>query len=249
MSRTRLHRFYYPLRCATGDTFSIHDEHIVHQWNSVLRYKKEDRVIVFGIGYEYTCTIITITKKSVQVLCVEQASSKKRNIQFTLACGIPKKNVFEQILSQAVEIGVNKIMPVMSERSQRYVLDSHRNEKIITEAVEQSGWGDMAVCLEVQSFHTLCDTYGDAMILFTPSKEIEQVGSLYTKELNFFLGDIVIAIGPEGGWSDDETAYAKKKGARIVSIPCGVLRTETAVIACCMYMLYYFQMGTDNVEC
>jgi 16S rRNA (uracil1498-N3)-methyltransferase len=220
--------------------------HDTHQWQRVFRYGQGDRVILFdGSGNDYVCEILafpgeingvttgaTLRVVEVRVNTVQPAR------QVILVVALVKKDTFEWIVEKATELGVAEIVPVLAERSEKKNLNTERLEKILIEAAEQSGRGDVPVLHEMMDLaEVLKDTRivsNSSAIVFDPS------GRKFTED-DFTIGKggegkhkddtVAVFIGPEGGWSSEELELFKKVGLPILSLGPQVLRTETAVVA------------------
>lgn len=213
----RLHRFYSLSDLGQTVVYS-HEEHL-HQWFKVFRYGVGDKVILFGDGYEHTYNIGSISKKECVLIEESRSPSRIQTKQITLAMSIIRKNNFELVLEKCTEIGVTTIIPIITERSEQHIYNIERLQKILIEATEQSGWGGVPKITEPMSFTELVDTYHDSLTLAHTGggAEIQK-------------GVSMIAIGPEGGFSDSEVEYAQKNNVQMLTLPTGVLRAETAAI-------------------
>ncbi|MCX8513584.1 MAG: RsmE family RNA methyltransferase, partial [Candidatus Pacebacteria bacterium] len=105
----------------------------------------EDRYIFgYGIDYkEYLYSITFINKNNITLNLVEIVSQEKRNQNKVILCQSIIKSGFEDIVRGATEIGVSQILPIMSERTEKKSINISRNNKIIQEAIEQSGRVDI----------------------------------------------------------------------------------------------------------
>lgn len=224
----RIHRFYTDTSIS-GQKFTIEDRDMVHQWRSVFRYNVGSQVILFdGSGTDYLCLITLLTNSSASLEVVEELSGgeePKRKV--TLCLGLIKKDNFELVVEKATELGVTEIIPVLCERSEKKNLNIERLKKIVIEASEQSGRGTVPVVREIIDL-----------------PELLQEGNLPKKKLLLhldgeYVGDalgdegeeIVIFIGPEGGWSENELKIFETFGIPQTSLGSQVLRAETAAIA------------------
>jgi 16S rRNA (uracil1498-N3)-methyltransferase len=222
----RLHRFYIGDNSPLGHAIRIDDGELVHQWKNVFRMKEKSQVILFGKeGIEYTCTLLSIDRK---VASFEVISSEKGRVaarEIILCAALIKKDNFELIVQKAVELGVTKIIPVISERSEKKLLNKSRMEKIIIEATEQCGRVDVPIIGTPL-------TFSDSVNAISKDTKIicfEPTGSPFDTKV--FKGDsLALYIGPEGGWTEEEIEKLKENGV-VMNIPTYILRAETAAIA------------------
>jgi 16S rRNA (uracil1498-N3)-methyltransferase len=232
----RLHRFYVsqPL----GEEVVIADVSIIKQWSKVFRYKKGDFVILFnGNGEDIAYTIESISSNSCILTLSERVPSHLPHKNITLYLSIIKKDNFELVVQKATEIGVNTIIPILSEHSEKKSLNAERLNKIAVESAEQCGRGDIPTILPIVSL-------GDTLSIPLPDE-----ASFVLQMSGIPVGDISIQneikksksiaffVGPEGGWSKKEEDLFKDKGINCISIGTTTLRAETAAIVGCALFL------------
>lgn len=213
----RLHRFYSSTLLT--ETLVYTDVSHLHQWFKVFRYVVGDRVILFGDGYEHTYSIESISKKECVLVEESKKPSRLQSKKITLAMSLIRKTNFELVLEKCTEIGVDKIIPIITERSEQGVYNIDRLQKILIEATEQSGWGKVPEITQPIRFTELVDTHSHELTLAHTGG-----GSSISDATK------MIAIGPEGGFSDTEVEYAQKSGVTTLTLPTGILRAETAAI-------------------
>jgi len=196
-----------------------------NQIRSVLRLSKGEKIILSdGKGKETMCEITLIDHKRVLVN-VGETSSPERELEkkIVLFASIIKKENFELIAQKAVECGVAKIVPVISERTVKLGLNMERLEKIVREAAEQSGRVMIPEVVGPVTFaEALAQVEGRVIFFHLGGKEIS-FGQKSGEAVSVF-------IGPEGGFSDCEAEEAKNIGAEITSLGSLTLRAETAAI-------------------
>lgn len=222
----RLHRFYIGDMTPLGHAIKIDDAELIHQWKNVFRMKVNSQVILFGKeGVEYTCTLLSLDKNGASFEVIKSEDGKKATREVILCAAIIKKDNFELIVQKAVELGVTKIIPIISERSEKKLINKSRLEKIVVEATEQCGRVDVPIIFPLVSFENCLNKI---------SKDIKVIGFDPTGmsfDANTFKGDkISMFVGPEGGWTDNEIKLLKERGV-VMNIPTFVLRAETAAIA------------------
>lgn len=225
----RLHRFYINTPI-TEKTFHIADKELVHQWKSVFRYNVGSQVILFdGSGVDYLCIISSLRSLGATLEVVKEMSKidSNKKINVWLCVALIKKDNFELALQKATEIGVNHIVPVLCDRSEKKSINMERLQKIAVEAVEQSGRGDIPFINEVIELSELLDKDllpNSAVFLDISGKPLKDIAKDELKEIAIF-------IGPEGGWTDVEMKNFEKHNIAPVSIGSHTLRAETAAIA------------------
>lgn len=226
----RLPRFYYsdliPNTSAQTLPSTIHRHAI-----QVLRLKQGDMIRLFdGQGAEYEATLISVDKRSSTVQLGERLPSEiKSPLSITLIQGISKGDRMDIAIQKAVELGVSKIIPVITERC-NVQLKAERSDKkwthwhgVIVSACEQSGRNilpELAPIMPLQQAVAECQ---NGWILSPVAQT--SLSALPPQEV------MNIAIGPEGGFSDEELLSVEQNGFQSLRFGPRILRTETAAIA------------------
>lgn len=220
----RLHRFY--LQQSLGEDFELVDKELVFQIKNVLRKKEGDSVTIFsGSGYDFLYEIEKFGEKNIKLSFKEKKESilPKKNI--TLYLSIIKKDNFELVLQKAVELGVKKVVGIISSRSEKKDLNMERLEKIKKEALEQSGRGDDVVISPIISLEEALNGLDSNDVNISFSLNGESLGSFKSENKN-----INLFVGPEGGWTEEEEKMFKEKGVKGIALTETTLRAETASI-------------------
>ena len=217
----RLHRFYTTTNL--NKNIIVTDPNFIHQWKNVFRYKVGDSVILFGTGYECEYKILNIDKKSVELEKVSEIASLIRPKNFTLALSLIKKDNLELVLQKCTELGVSDFILMQTDRSEKKGFNKERLDKILIEASEQSGWGSVPTLGGVMKLNDVMAEYPNAVILDGDSKD--NFSKIELTE------NIIICIGPEGGFTESELASAAASGCRTTTLGPNTLRAETAAIA------------------
>lgn len=233
MACMRLHRFLTPFKI--GDkNIEINDKEIINQISHVLRLSLGDRItITNGCGLESLASIKNISKTSIEIE-LEKVETKSEDVskEVTLYLSILKKDNFELVVQKAVELGVLKIVPIITTRTIKTNLNFERLKKIIKEATEQSGRVWFPEISDIKKFEDVIKN-DENKILFNMDgiKDWKEK----TKEEN----KISIFVGPEGGWTEEESNLAKNNNAIIASLGSTVLRAETAAIVATFSTINY----------
>ena len=199
-----------------------------HYLYNVMRKKGGDYILIFnGVNGEWLAEIdATFSKNNVRLIVVkknrdqEENNSKKINLCFAPVKG----NAFDNILRQSVELGVSRIIPIITARTERVNINIDRIKRIIKESAEQSERLTLPVFDSFFKFDQIrawenvliCDETGGG----SPPKEVMQ---MLGKSNEFFL-----LIGPEGGFTDNE--LSENKFIKM-SLGTNILRADTAAIA------------------
>ncbi len=206
----------------------------------VMRVQPGDPVIIFdGQGNKYTCKVLSSRKKETLVYQVKRDPySAESPVAITLAQGIPKGSKMDFIIQKSTELGIKRIVPILTERSEiKRTSKVDRWRKIALSASQQSGREkipDVSIPVHYHDFlnkHTI----RHSIILSEDEKELS-----LKKVLKNILGaaELVILVGPEGGFSKDEVSAAVEKGFISISLGPRILRTETAPITALSILQY-----------
>jgi 16S rRNA (uracil1498-N3)-methyltransferase len=216
----------------------------------VLRVKPGEQLLLLdGLGTRHVCSITEITAREVTARKIrEETRSAESPLQVTLVQGIPKGSRMDFIIQKSVELGVKKIIPLITDRS--LVRDTGkvlRWRKIARSAAQQSGRGKTPEVLPPEGFHEfLCGKQVDGLKALRKRGIIlweDETGRTLRKALEYFrqAGEILLLVGPEGGFSKEEVDRAVDRGFITVSLGPRVLRTETAPLSALSIIQY--EMG------
>lgn len=218
-----------------SDTHLSLDSAASHHLSRVLRVKLGDELIIFnGEGGEYLANIIAIDKKSVTVDIKKFISRDlESSLELYLAQGISRGEKMDYTIQKAVELGVTKIFPLMTERC-NVKLDDERREKrlthwssIVISACEQSGRNRIPeVFLPQTLLHFLDNNTADIKLTLAPDCETKLTQIPIPK-----TAKVILLIGPEGGLSENEIKQSMQKGFLPLNLGPRILRTETAALA------------------
>ena len=228
----RLHRFIGNFDL-DAKTLAVEDGELLNQWRNVLRLKTADQLTLCdGAGREALATIVDMDKKSV-TLSIEEVSMPERegHKKAELFCALLKRENFELVCQKATELGISRIVPLLTERTVKTGFNRERLEKIIREASEQSGRTTLPELAEPIKFEKAIETIDPKnCVLFDLSgsafdfKKMDPGSSPGRHEY------VSAFIGPEGGFTETEVSLARDKGCIIASLGSLTLRGETAAI-------------------
>lgn len=240
----RIHRFYIDNihMSDLSQTIVTQETSLIHQLKNVFRYNIGQKLYLFNqyIG-EIEVEIVDISKKYVSFRYIRHNRHLKDNIlnkrQINLYMSVIKNSNFDLIIEKAVELGVNAIVPILTERTIKSNLNIERLNKIIIESSEQSGRLDL---LKLNPIEKL----GDILLKIENcdhEKEIYLFGSIDNNDVDLIdilntnqnLSNVSLIIGPEGGFSEDELSDMNSKGVLPFNFSNNVLRAETAAIVGC----------------
>ncbi len=220
----KLHRFIGNFDLSKAEV-EITKAEIINQIRNVLRLKKDDSILLSdGKGVSAEVILVSVLSEKIVAHINSKEESKEQNRKVSLYLAILKKENFELAIQKAVECGVAKVVPVVTERTVKTGLNFERLEKIIQEASEQSGRSTVPQLFPILPFTDalLEGSHAQEKIIFDLETE------LYTA--NQKAKEVSIFIGPEGGFTDKEVEEAKNSGYVVASLGDLTLRGETAAI-------------------
>ncbi len=200
-----------------------------------LRMKNDDTLIVSCDGIDYSCTIKSISDEAVdlEVLFFNKCKSEP-TIDLTLYQAVPKLDKLEMIIQKSVELGANKIVPVLTHRcisrpsEKDFSKKLVRYQKIALEAAKQSGRGIIPEVLPIINYTAALEHMKGSDC---PLMLYEQGGVRFS-EVNFeSVKTVSLLIGSEGGFDEEEVLKADKAGVKRIWLGDRILRCETAPLA------------------
>lgn len=226
-------RFFVNESEINDHTIKVMGDNFNHITN-VLRYKVGDEITISdGNGMDYLCIIKAINKDDIITNIVDIISNDAEpSIQVTLYQALPKADKMELIIQKCIEIGVTKIVPVVTEHTIVNISNKEskklaRWNKIAESAAKQCGRGIIPIVDNVATFKEAIkdSTKLDKVII---PYEREKENSLKSIIKDFKGSNIGIFIGPEGGFSNAEINLAIDNGVQPITLGKRILRTETA---------------------
>ena len=228
-------RIYAPDALAPGALLTLR-ETAAHHLTRVLRAAIGDQLIVFNDGVEFRAVIARIDKRGVTVKLERGAPVDRESpLLCMLAQAISSGERMDMTLQKAAELGVRNVQPLYSERS-IVRLDAERAVKRVDH------WRQVMV--------SACEQSGRNVVpgVAAPQPVIEWLGALpapHADELRIMLSPhaeqrlaeltrparVVLMVGPEGGFTEVESTFARQRGFIELKLGPRVLRTETAALA------------------
>jgi 16S rRNA (uracil1498-N3)-methyltransferase len=204
----------------------------------VLRLRGGEEVHVFdGEGKEFLCIVAEIGSRKqsaiLQILHETSPISSESNLDLTLAVALLKGEKFDLVVQKAVELGVTKLIPILTKRADTKTARTERWQKIAIEAAKQCGRAKLMEIAELKEFEEFIESDDNIKILFAErgGENFEAIKS--DKK-------ITAVIGSEGGWEDSEIEAARKNNFQIITFGGRILRAETAAVSIAAILQHRF---------
>jgi 16S rRNA (uracil1498-N3)-methyltransferase len=241
-----MHRFFTDN--ITGDQAVIADREQLHHIKDVLRLKTGDAVDVSdNTGAEYSGVITSISKEQVEVKVALKKTVEESRLKLTVACAVPKNTRFDDIVDFLTQLGVERIIPMRTDRV-IVKLDSARAEekrkrwmKIAQSAAQQSQRSRIPIIDPVTDIEQVIKNSAGYRLKLIPHLSGER------KFIRDVLAEakptptpesIIILIGPEGDFTPGEVTLALENGFTAVSLGDTVLRVAAAAVAAASYIKF-----------
>ncbi len=226
-------RFYVSETLSVGKILPLPDSVVRHL--HVLRTKAGAGIVLFnGNGRAYPARLLTLEKRRAEAEIVgEEQPDNESPLRITLIQAVSSGERMDFTLQKSVELGVNEIRPVLSERcvvrlnGDRADKRVARWQEIVVSACEQSGRNTVPQVLPLVSYAEALRALPDNHLqLLLSLNNARTLSTIHTPPTH-----ITFMVGPEGGWTANEEQQAFDAGFQSLTLGPRVLRTETAALA------------------
>ncbi|MFN7138635.1 MAG: RsmE family RNA methyltransferase, partial [Limisphaerales bacterium] len=243
--------FYLP--AAKPETLLNLVDREAHHAANVLRIRKGETVTVLnGAGAEYICEVQDVSKKNVSLTVRERKQTPPLPYQVTLLQAIPKGKLIESIIQKATELGISRIVPLVTERVITNVGDERAEEKrekwqqVAVEAIKQCGqpWlPKVETPVSPKEFLRRNEQFDLPLIasLHGGSQHPRYLFSNYRESHKVNPKTVSLWVGPEGDFTPAEVEQIIAAGVSPITLGPLVLRCETAAIYCLSFVNYELQ--------
>ncbi len=224
------------------------DENDSHHIKNVMRMHIGEKVIATIEGEtSFLCEIISLDKNVNLKVLEEIRDNNELKVKVSIAHGLVKRDKQEEVIRRLVELGAYAYIPVEMDRSVIKVSPKDKNtpfkneryERIVKEASEQSERLSLLKLNNILSFKELINSFSEYDLVLFASVASKDDLSLKENLANIKnLNNILVIVGPEGGFSDKEIETINKTKAKTITLGKRVLRTETAPLAAMAIIAY-----------
>ena len=216
---------------------------------TVLRAREGEEVTLCdGEGMDYLCRIASLERGVLLDVLSKTPCETEPEIRLTLYQGLPKADKMEWIIQKCVEIGIDRIVPVATERAivkldKKEGKKLERWQKIAEAAAKQSRRAIIPEVASVSDFSQGVKAAQKMEVKLIPYELAQDTAK--TAELLQGIApgqDIAVFIGPEGGFEPSEITLALESGVEPITLGRRILRTETAGLTVLSWMIYLLEI-------
>ncbi len=236
-------RFFVDKEQIFDNYISIIGDDVKHI-KKVLRLREGEEIEVCdGCGEDFECKIESLSDDVVRAEILKRyPNTAEAPIELCVYQGMPKNDKMDYIVQKCVELGVCRIVPVITKRAVSIPRDTEKKtarwQRISDEAAKQCGRGILPKVENTMNFADAIKAMSDEDALSLMPYECEKEGSLSAILGSTDKKKINVFIGPEGGFDETEVEKAKCAGIHTVTLGPRILRTETAPLAVCSAIMY-----------
>jgi 16S rRNA (uracil1498-N3)-methyltransferase len=216
-----------------------------HHLSRVLRKNVGEKIEVFdGRGRSGLAELVAVSKKTVDLKILATDESPPPLGQVMLVTAVPKGDRFRWLVEKAVELGVDRLVPLITQRSVVRPGEGKREKMqlAVIEACKQSGRNHLMAIAEplpwCEFLETVLSKHGTGLA-FAAHPRGRRLSDVFPSN---FPERVIFLVGPEGGFTEEEMAQAEGAGATLVGLGTNILRIETAAIALAAYAAIHRRM-------
>tara|TARA_B100000029_G_C17192968_1_gene821374 strand:- start:117 stop:743 length:627 start_codon:yes stop_codon:yes gene_type:complete len=207
-----------------------------------MRLKIGDKLSIFNTLGEWNAIIESYEKKGVKIKIMEKSRAKDNEKNIWLAFSPIKQNSLNFIIQKGTELGVQRFIPILSERTIVREINNERIKKIIVEASEQSNRISIPEINKPQSLKTFLPAFpkNGHLIFCDINSAKKDLKNILKKQDN---APICILIGPEGDFSENERKMIiSLNQTHSISLAKNILKAETAAISAITIVNYHLNL-------
>jgi 16S rRNA (uracil1498-N3)-methyltransferase len=236
---TTVHRFFAPNLDPGDEAVTLPRDESEHL-TRVLRLGAGDMVAVFdGRGHEFTARVVRADHRDARVQIVSRVdAAAEPGVALTLAQAVLKGDKMDDIVRDAVMLGVRAVQPLVTTRAETTVAALARGarpdrwRRVALASVKQSGRAVLPEIRRPLTLEAYLDDPAAALVLMLvepgANADVEPLSVLRAERAP---QDASILIGPEGGWVEEEWTSARARGARLMSLGRRTLRADATPVA------------------
>jgi 16S rRNA (uracil1498-N3)-methyltransferase len=226
------------------------EEH--HHLSKVLRIKPGKRIwLIDEQGRSFLAEVREVGKEQTTLAVVERAEKEEMKIELNLAQGLIKSKKLDFLVQKATELGMKSFIPVIARRSVVRIQEKEQRktvrwQKIAAEAAKQSRRSLVPKVYPPQPFSRFVENRNESRKLLLCQTKGRYLRDIFAegpgRPQDAGTPSVLILVGPEGGWTEDEEGLALERGFEAVSLGKQVLRAETAALAALAVISHFWNI-------
>ena len=214
-----------------------------HYLKDVMRLNIGDSFSIFNTQGEWNANIQSYEKEGAKIKILKKLRDKKNEKNIWLAFTLIKQNSLNFMIQKSTELGIQKFIPILSERTVVKDINIKRIKKIIIESAEQSNRISVPEITKLESLKNFISNFPQkgCLVFCDINCDKSDLKNILSKES---AGPICILIGPEGDFSENErNLITGLKQSQPISLAKNILRAETAAVAAVTLVNYYLNLS------
>jgi 16S rRNA (uracil1498-N3)-methyltransferase len=244
-----MHRFHMPPDQCRGNRLTLTGSEAHHAANVLRLRPGAEATVLDGAGKVIACEVETVTKREVHLRVVRTETIPAMPCRITLLLAVPKGKLIDVIIQKATELGVARVVPLLTERVVTHLdgdgaeAKAAKWQQVAVEAIKQCGQAwlpKVEAPVSPRGWLTRGETFDLQLVgaLRPGSGHPRDVIRAFQSERGGPPKTIAIWIGPEGDFTPSELDAAEAAGAKPITLGPLVLRVETAAIYCLSFLNY-----------
>ena len=235
-------RLYFPDKIQS-DLSSHLTKNQAHYLKDVMRLKEGDKLSIFNKLGEWNAVVESYEKNGAKIKIMEKVRNKDNEKNIWLAFSPIKQNALNFVIQKGTELGVQRFIPILSERTVVREINIERIKKIIVEASEQSNRISVPEINRPESLKNFLSQFPkNGYLIFCDlnceKNNLKDILSKKTEE------PICVLIGPEGDFSEIERKLIiDLNQTHPISLAKNILRTETAALSAITIVNYHLNLS------
>ena len=235
-------RLYFPDKIQSDLSSHLTKEQ-THYLKDVMRLKKGDKLSIFNTLGEWNAVIESYEKKGVKIKIIDKTRDKSNEKNIWLAFSPIKQNPLNFVIQKGTELGVQRFIPIISERTIVREINIGRIKKIIIEASEQSNRISVPEINKPELLKNFLSQFpkNGSLIFCDINSNQNSLKNILTKIAD---GPICILIGPEGDFSENERKMIiDLNQTHSISLAKNILKAETAALSAITIVNYHLNLS------
>ena len=235
-------RLYLPDKIQSNLSSHLPKEQ-THYVKNVMRLKIGDKLSIFNTLGEWNVVIESYEKKGAKIKIMEKVRDKDNEKNIWLAFSLIKQNPLNFIIQKGTELGIQRFIPILSERTIVREINVERIKKIIVESSEQSNRISVPEISKPESLKTFLSEFpkNGYLIFCDINSDHNNLKKILEKKIN---GPVCILIGPEGDFSENERKMIiDLNQTHSISLAKNILKAETAALSAITIVNYHLNLS------